>query len=118
MTATTLGQYLSLVRKERHMTLRDVEAATKKEVSNAYLSQIENDKIQRPDPNILHALAEVYQVRYEELMELAGYITPVKKGRGVDQRHGRVPTFAKLNLSADEEAQLLQYLKFLRSTKK
>ena len=118
MTATTLGQYMSLVRKERQMTLRDVEAATNKEVSNAYLSQLENDKIKRPDPNILHALAEAYQVSYEKLMELAGYITPSKKSRGAGERHGRLPTFATINLTSDEEAQLLQYLKFLRSTKK
>ena len=57
------------------MTLRQVEEATNKEVSNAYLSQIENDKIQKPSPNVLHALAEIYGISYEQLMEMAGYIT-------------------------------------------
>ena len=41
----TLGQYLASIRTDRRMTLRQVEQATNKEVSNAYLSQIENDKI-------------------------------------------------------------------------
>src|SRR5580704_17906340 len=56
----TLRQYLASIRSDRRMTLREVEEATKKEVSNAYVSQIENDRIQKPSPNILHALAELY----------------------------------------------------------
>jgi len=42
------------------MSLRQVEEATEKEVSNAYLSQLETGKIVKPSPNILHALARVY----------------------------------------------------------
>ena len=71
----SLGQYLASIRADRHMTLREVEEATDKEVSNAYLSQIENDKIQKPSPNVLHALSEIYGISYEQLMEMAGYIT-------------------------------------------
>ena len=113
----TLGQYLESIRKDRHMTLRQVEEATNKEVSNAYLSQIEQDKIQKPSPNVLHALAEIYAIDYAKLMEMAGYITP-SKARGDDQRHGRVATFAEHNLSSAEEAELLEYLNFMRSRKK
>jgi transcriptional regulator with XRE-family HTH domain len=113
----TLGQYLESIRKDRHMTLRQVEEATNKEVSNAYLSQIEQDKIQKPSPNVLHALSEIYAIDYAKLMEMAGYITPTKV-RGDDQRHGRVPTFAEHNLSSSEEAELLEYLKFMRSRKR
>ena len=39
----TLGQYLASIRTDRKMTLREVEEATDKQVSNAYLSQIERD---------------------------------------------------------------------------
>ena len=70
----TLGQYLASIRKDRKLTLREVEEATNKNVSNAYLSQIESGKIQQPSPNILHALAELYSISYENIMELAGYI--------------------------------------------
>src|ERR1700720_2754932 len=94
----TLGQYLASIRADREMTLRQVEEATEKEVSNAYLSQIENDKIQQPSPNVLHALSEIYGVDYGQLMEMAGHITP-SKPRGSSQRHGRVPTFANHNLT-------------------
>ena len=38
----TLGQYLASIRNDREISQRDVEKATDKVVSNAYLSQIEN----------------------------------------------------------------------------
>jgi transcriptional regulator with XRE-family HTH domain len=113
----TLGQYLASIRTDRRLTLRQVEEATEKEVSNAYLSQIENDKIQQPSPNVLHALAEIYGIDYGQLMEMAGYITHAKN-RGNDQRHGRVATFADHTLTPSEESELIQYLKFIRSRKR
>lgn len=113
----TLGQYLASIRTDRKLTLRQVEEATEKEVSNAYLSQIENDKIQQPSPNVLHALAEIYGIDYGQLMEMAGYITHAKN-RGNDQRHGRIATFADHTLTPSEESELIQYLKFIRSRKR
>jgi transcriptional regulator with XRE-family HTH domain len=109
----TVGQYLASIRADRHMTLRQVEEATNKLVSNAYLSQIENGKIKQPSPNVLHALAEIYGIDYAQLMEKAGHITP-SKSRDNDERHGRVATFAEHNLTPAEEAQLVEYLQFLR----
>lgn len=116
----TLGGYLSDVRRMKSMTLREVEDATDKEVSNAYLSQIENDKIARPSPHVLHSLADVYSISYENLMERAGYITPAQKTAGGvlrsgKSRHGRAATFANENLTEEEEEKLLEYLAFLRS---
>jgi transcriptional regulator with XRE-family HTH domain len=113
----TLGEYLASIRTDRRMTLRQVEEATNKVVSNAYLSQIENDKVQQPSPNVLHALAEIYGIDFGELMERAGHITP-PKSRGQNQRHGRVATFANHNLTPEEEAELVRYLKFIRSSKR
>lgn len=113
----TLGQYLASIRADRRMTLRQVEQATNKEVSNAYLSQIENDKIHRPSPNVLHALAVIYGIDYRKLMEMAGHIAP-SKSRGQGQRHGRLATFADHNLSPEEEAALIDYLQYIRSRKR
>jgi transcriptional regulator with XRE-family HTH domain len=113
----TLGQYLASIRGDRGITLRDVEKRTNKVVSNAYLSQIENDQIKKPNPNILNALAELYEIPYEDLMERAGFVVPTRSRSG-DQRHGRVATFAGHNLTPDEEAQLHQFLGYLRSRKK
>jgi HTH-type transcriptional regulator, competence development regulator len=87
-------------------------------VPNAYLSQIENDQIKKPSPNILHALAELYAVSYENLMERAGFVVPTRSRAGAQQRHGRVATFAGHNLTAEEEAELVKYLGYLRTRKK
>lgn len=113
----SLGQYLAAIRDDRRLTLRQVEEATKKQVSNAYLSQIENGYIQKPSPNILHALAELYAISFEGLMDKAGYLTTTR-ARGDGERHGRVATFAEHNLEPDEEAELIAYLKFIRSRKR
>lgn len=42
------GQWLKAKRKERGLTLRDVERITKGRVSNPLLSQIETGKVRRP----------------------------------------------------------------------
>ncbi|MFI5353425.1 MAG: helix-turn-helix domain-containing protein [Candidatus Binatales bacterium] len=102
---------------DRKMTQRQVEEGTNKEVSNAYLSQLEQGKIRKPSPNVLHALSEIYAIDYAGLMEMAGYIAP-SRGRSDKQKHGRVPTFAEHNLTSAEETALLDYLRFLRSRKK
>ena len=114
---STLGTYLANIRKVKRLTLREVEDATGKEVSNAYLSQLEHGRIAKPSPNILHSLAEVYGIPYEMLMEKAGYI--VAKGtRKNNKKHGRIATSAIANLTPEEEDKLLDYLAYMRSRKK
>lgn len=113
----SLGEYLASVRVDRGFSLREVEKVTEKTVSNAYLSQIENGQIKKPSPNILYALAEVYKVSYEDLMERTGFVTPTKSRRA-QLRHGRIATFAEHNLTEEEEAELIQYLQFMRKRRK
>ena len=110
----TLGRYLASIRTDRKMTLREVEDATRKRVSNGYLSQIENDRIRKPSPNVLHSLAAIYSISFENLMDRAGYLMP-STGRSDDKRHGRAATFAEYNLTEEEESELLQFLQFIRS---
>jgi HTH-type transcriptional regulator, competence development regulator len=112
----SLGEYLANIRTVKRMTLRQVEETTGHEVSNAYLSQLENGKISKPSPNILHHLAQVYGVAYETLMDKAGYIS-VSASRKETRRHGRIPTFARENLTVAEEEALTEYLAFIRSRK-
>lgn len=112
-----LASYLASVRQVKGLTLREVEEATGKEVSNAYLSQLERGKIGKPSPHILHSLSGVYNVAYERLMELAGYISAAGHGAS-DVKHGRAATFASENLTPDEEAELLKYLGYIRSQKR
>ena len=71
-STATLGAHLARLRGAAKLSLREVEDATNNEVSNAYLSQLEKNKILKPSPNILHALARVYSTSYEDLMRRAG----------------------------------------------
>ena len=108
-----LGALLADLRTAKGLSLREVEDATGDAVSNAYLSQLENGKIQKPSPNVLHRLAEVYGVRYETLMEKAGYLLPSTARESGSRR--RLAAFAIDDLTAEEEEELLKYLAFLRS---
>lgn len=112
----TLGAHLARLRAAADLTLRQVEEATEKEVSNAYLSQLENDKIAKPSPNILHALAQIYDTSYEDLMTRAGYLSADENTFG--RRQAKLATHAVQGLTADEEATLLDYLAFIRKKKR
>lgn len=112
-----LGSYLKGVRLALGLSLRDVEEATDKEVSNAYLSQLENGKISKPSPHILYSLSGALSVPYETLMERAGYIAP-SSDRAEGTKHGKAATFSIDNLSAEEEKALLDHLAFYRWQRK
>ena len=75
---------------------------------------MESGKIQQPSPNILHALAAAYKINYEQLMGMAGYISAGKKRGGATPKSSAL---AELNLSPDEEVELLEYLQFRRAQK-
>lgn len=109
-TKEKLGQFLRLAREQRGLTLRAGEGATG--ISNAYLSQLESGKIRQPSPLVLHKLAELYEVPYALLLELAGYPAPTTEATAgtpmiVDSRLGPI--------NPDEETALKEYLAFLRS---
>lgn len=120
-----LGQYLWDLRKAASMTLREVEEASERKVSNAYLSQLETGRISSPSPAILHEISTVYETRlpknasiacsYEKMMELAGHIRPVTQAK--PKRNSRLPTFASEHLTPEEEDELLKYLAFIRMRK-
>lgn len=63
------GDYLFQLRKDRNLTLRDVEKQVK--ISNAYLSQVERGERGIPTMRILSKLAEVYGVSVSTLTEKA-----------------------------------------------
>lgn len=72
MEAKEFGIYIRKLRKERSLTIRQVEKYSG--VSNSYLSQIENGMRGIPKPNILEKISKALKVPYEELMEKAGYL--------------------------------------------
>jgi transcriptional regulator with XRE-family HTH domain len=108
----TLGKFLKAAREQSGLTLRAVEQET--QVSNAYLSQLESNKIKRPSPTTLYKLATLYDVLYNDLLLLAGYPTSAPTGTtptsGLAARIGPV--------TRDEEDALVDYLQFLRDRRK
>jgi len=110
----TLGSYLKQVRKERGLTLRAVEERTG--ISNAYLSQLENQKISDPSPRILHKLADCYKIPYEHLMELAGYPSPLSS---MTEGKKLQPSFRSSisldDLTKEEKERVEEFIQFLRS---
>ncbi len=107
----TLGKYLRTVRNDRRMSLKEVETATDRLISNGYLCQLENDKIRKPSPNILHALATLYGIDYQDTMEMAGYAV---QGERSEKGLARPAAFAELDITPAEELELIRYLEFLR----
>ena len=66
------GSYMRRLRKERGLTLKQVETHAK--VSNAYISQIERGLRNPPQPDILKRLAKTYDVPHRELLIAAGHL--------------------------------------------
>jgi transcriptional regulator with XRE-family HTH domain len=112
----SLGAHLTRLREASGLSLRQVEEETKKEVSNAYLSQLENNKISKPSPHILHALAPVFKTSYEDLMKRAGYMSNEEDSAG--HKRAKAATFAVQGLTPDEEKALLEYLAFIRKQRR
>ncbi|MDF0480240.1 helix-turn-helix transcriptional regulator [Vagococcus sp. PNs007] len=74
-----LGEYLRELRGKQ--SLRDISEKTQLRLSHSYISDLENGysrkkKPIQPSPETLKILSEVYNVKYYELMELAGYLEP------------------------------------------
>lgn len=106
----SLAEYITHLRTAKRLSLRDVETATGKRISNAYLSQLEHGRIGKPSPNTLYELSKVYGVPYDTLMEKTGYVAPSK-----ENSKKASSTFADKELSPEEEEELIKYLAFLRS---
>ena len=106
----TFGGGLRTAREMRKLSLRQVEEATG--ISNAYLSQLENDRIKKPSPHFLHKLAALYDIGYELLMESAGYVH--RKNPDGPKTLAGAALFRQEDLTAEEEEELAEYLAFLR----
>lgn len=114
----SLGKKLKESREHLPMTLRQVEDATG--ISNAYLSQLENDKIQKPSANILYKLSILYNINLNLLLAAAGIIeTSENSSEAAEEEKvlSNIAFYAE-NLSNDEKNQVLEYIKFLRHKKK
>ena len=108
----SLGSVLRQSRDLRKLSLRTVEEMTG--ISNAYLSQLENDKIKKPSADILHKLATTYKIDFNYLLHISGL---VEKSSSENVSFGKF-VFAKDNLTKEEEEELIRYLQYIRQKKK
>ncbi|MBI3852706.1 MAG: helix-turn-helix domain-containing protein [Verrucomicrobia bacterium] len=108
-----LGQFLKRGRERVALSLRAVEESTG--ISNAYLSQMEGAKVQRPSPVDLHKLCKLYEIPYALAMEYAGYPLPDGMPGATKQQH----LLARLGRTTpEEEDALIDYMEFLRAKKR
>jgi transcriptional regulator with XRE-family HTH domain len=105
----TLAEVLRKRRLQLDLSLRQVEDKTG--ISNAYLSQLETQKITQPAPTVLRKIADLYDLSYPRLLNLAGHPVPsVKNEKAVFFR----TSSALEEITEKEEKELMEYLRFLR----
>lgn len=105
----TVGNLLKDQRERKRLTLREVEIQSG--ISNAYLSQLENDKIKKPSANTLYKLSELFDLNFDDLMVAAGI---VEKKR---ENNASFSFSSEQNVTKEEETELLKFLKYLRYNK-
>lgn len=114
---SNLGEELKRLRAIKQVSLRDVEEEVG--ISNAYLSQLERGEAKQPSPHWLYKLATYYNVPYESLMALAGYIDEEKIAAGTRRP---LSTLERLlmaaNLNPDEEDAVINYVEYIASKRK
>ena len=110
----TLGNTLRNTRHSLSLTLRQVEDAIG--ISNAYLSQLENDKIKKPSANVLYKLANIYKIDLNVLLNAAGIIKQTDDQNGATENDwmNKVAFYAD-RLNAEEKSEVLSYVKFKAS---
>jgi transcriptional regulator with XRE-family HTH domain len=105
-----LGDLLRQKRSDLGWTLREVQEKTG--IHNAHLSQIEKGAITRPAPNILFTLASLYDLPYDQLLQLAGHFRA--DNRQAQRSVQGAALHALEELTPEEQRQVLDFMKTLR----
>ncbi|MWB94022.1 helix-turn-helix domain-containing protein [Flavobacterium sp. GA093] len=113
---SSLGASLKDARKNVGLTLRQVEEMT--DISNAYLSQLENDKIKNPSVNILSKLSSLYKVSLKTLLSNAKMIDKKEaRQEEINLSFAQKIAFRAEDLTEEERNDVLKYLEFIKSRK-
>ncbi len=113
----SLGETLKSLRTLKNFTLKDVEQ--KLGISNAYLSQLENDKVKQPSANTLYKLSKLYNLDLDVLLYSAGIIeeNPIKK-RDETTKFLHAIQYSSDGLTEEQKKSVLEYLEFIKSRNK
>jgi transcriptional regulator with XRE-family HTH domain len=124
----TVGKYVSSVRESKGFTLRTVvdlvkqlikkgELEKQSALSRGYLSSLESDKYVHPSPFKLKALAHVYKIPYELLLNKAGYWDKTNKNIKEDASFTLMLKEVQ-EMTPGERESVLEYIEFVKSRRK
>ncbi len=113
--ARSLGEVLTKARNDKDLSLRDVEKLTG--INNGHLSQIEKGNITKPAVGILWQLANLYELDFSKLMELAERAGP-KARRTPSRSLVGAALHTVGDLSPSEEQELLDFMETLRQRRR
>src|SRR4051812_23125710 len=99
----------------RNLSLKG--AAEPAGISAAYLQKLERNDVKQPSPHVLHALAEVLDIPYDKLMELAGYVVPAADKAKVKPGSVLAYALSSEDISEEEAEVLARYLRWYRDDK-
>lgn len=109
----TIGSTLKEAREINSLTLRQVEDAIG--ISNAYLSQLENDKIKSPSAHVLYKLATLYRVNLNDLLSETGIINKQSEVESTDNLSwNKRIALSSGSLTEKEKKEVLEYIKFIK----
>jgi transcriptional regulator with XRE-family HTH domain len=110
----TIGKELFRLRTLKGVSLRKVEDETG--ISNAYLSQLETGKTDKPSPGILHKLADYYGAEYMDLLKESGYLT-VREQQAPKKVSDIESALMSAKLEPEKEQLVVEFIEFLGSRK-
>lgn len=112
----SLGLTLKEARELKSLTLRQVEEAIG--ISNAYLSQLENNKIKKPSANVLYKLSKIYKISLNSLLHAGGIIENIDNSEQSAQSESEKEiAFYAEALTDEQREQVLDYIRYLKSKK-
>jgi transcriptional regulator with XRE-family HTH domain len=103
--AVEFGKRLRAVRQKTGDSLRAIEERSG--LNNGYLSQLENGKIVHPSPAVLQKVAKGYRLRFQDLLNWAGYIEDAPSEVTANQAVA-LSSVSGLGEPSDEELRALQ----------
>ena len=114
-TPPTLGRTLAAARARSGLSLRAVERRTG--IRNGHLSQIETDRIDKPEMAMLWDLAALYDLDFETLLELSGHAGG-SETRDRSRHRLTVALRAMRELSPEEQTEALHFMAQLKARRR
>ncbi len=107
----SLGITIRSLREE--IGLSQAQLSTQAELSQGYLSQIENDEVRNPSAAVLFRLAQALHVDPRNVLEAAGYTDILGAGEHPDFETPVDPDLLRFlaRLSSGQQRHLLQFLR-------